>query len=255
MAREYSLGGDFILRGIYTATSGMLVESLRMDVSSNNLANVDTAGFQRQTAHIYSLPETPVHRVHQNRQQLLGVLGTGAFVDGSRSSFSPGTLRVTQNPLDVALVGSGFFAINTAEGTRYTRDGRFTVNASGLLSTLDGNLVRGERGSIFVGEGEVLIGEKGDITVNGEWVDKLLLVEFNDRDALIRHGANLYEALPEAGTPFRYPATIVPGTLEMANVNVVREMVNLINIQRSYEANQKVVQAFDETLGKIINEV
>ncbi len=228
---------------------------MRMDVSSNNLANVDTAGFQRQTAHMYSLPETPVRRVYQGQSQLLGVLGTGAFVDGSRSSFSPGTLRTTNNPLDVALVGPGFFAITTAEGTRYTRDGRFTVNPSGLLATLDGNLVRGEQGSIYVGEGQVLLNERGEITVDGEPVDKLLIVEFNDRDGLVRHGSNLYEALPEAGAPFRYQATVAPGTLEMANVNVVREMVNLINIQRSYEANQKVVQAFDESLGKIINEV
>ncbi len=226
-----------------------------MDVSSNNLANVDTAGFQRQTAHIYALPETPVTRVHQGSSQLLGVLGTGAFVDGSRSSFSPGTLRTTHNPLDVALVGPGFFAMNTAEGTRYTRDGRFTVNPSGLLATLDGNLVRGEKGSIYVGEGEVLIGDRGEITVDGQLVDKLLIVEFNDREGLLRQGANLYEALPEAGEPFRFQAKVLPGTIEMANVNVVREMVNLINIQRTYEANQKVVQAFDETLGKIINDV
>ena len=169
----------------------MLVESLRMDVSSNNLANVDTAGFQRQTAHMYSLPETPVRRVYQGQSQLLGVLGTGAFVDGSRSSFSPGTLRTTNNPLDVALVGPGFFAITTAEGTRYTRDGRFTVNPSGLLATLDGNLVRGEQGSIYVGEGQVLLNERGEITVDGEPVDKLLIVEFNDRDGLVRHGSNL----------------------------------------------------------------
>ena len=233
----------------------MLVESLRMDVSSNNLANIDTAGFQRQTAHIYSLPETPVGRVHQGQSQLLGVLGTGALVDGSRSSFSPGMLRTTHNPLDVALIGPGFFTISTAEGTRYTRDGRFTISPSGLLATLDGNLVRGEQGPIYVGEGKVLLNERGEITIDGELVDKLLIVEFNDRDGLIRRGANLYEALPEAGTPFRFHATVAPGTLEMANVNVVREMVNLINIQRSYEANQKVVQAFDETLGKIINEV
>lgn len=106
-----------------------------------------------------------------------------------------------------------------------------------------------------MGEGEVLLNERGEVTVDGQLVDRLLIVEFNDRDGLVRHGANLYEASPEAGDPFRYEATLAPGTIEMANVNVVREMVNLINIQRTYEANQKVVQAFDETLGKIINEV
>lgn len=244
-----------ILRGIYTAASGMLMESTRMDVASNNLANVDTAGFQKQTAHVYAFPERPVTKVHHQQSQTLGSLGTGAFVDGSRSSFAPGTLRTTQNPLDVALVGAGFFALDTPEGPRYTRDGRFSVSPSGLLTTLDGNLVRGENGSIYVGEGEVLFGETGEIIVNGEVVDKLLIVEFNEREGLLRRGANLFEALPEAGDPFRYHTTIAPGVIELANVNVVREMVNLINIQRAYEANQKVVQAYDETLGKIINDV
>lgn len=244
-----------ILRGIYTATSGMLVESTRMDVASNNLANVDTAGFQKQTAHIYAFPEAPVARVYQGQHKVLGTLGTGAFVDGSRSSFSPGIVRTTHNPLDVAIMGAGFFTIQTSEGTRYTRDGRFTVNQSGLLTTLDGNPVRGERGLIYLGEGAILLNEAGEITVDDELVDKLLIVEFNDREGLLRRGANLFEALPTAGDPFRFNATLAPGNIELANVNVVREMVNLINIQRAYEANQKVVQAYDETLGKIVNEI
>jgi flagellar basal-body rod protein FlgG len=157
--------------------------------------------------------------------------------------------------LDVALIGPGFFAISTPEGNRYTRDGRFTINPSGLLATLDGNLVRGENGPIYVGSGEVLFTETGEVMVDGHVVDKLLMVEFNDRTGLVRRGANLFEATPEAGDPFRFRAVVAPGVIELANVNVVREMVNLINVQRAYEANQKVVQAFDETLGKIINEV
>lgn len=233
----------------------MLVETMRMDVASNNLANVDTAGFQRQTAHIYATPQRPVLRVHQGQSRMLGALGTGALVEGSHTSFMPGTLRQTDNPLDVALVGAGLFAITTPEGPRYTRDGRFTVNPSGLLATLDGNLVRGENGPIYVGEGPVSITDTGQVMVGGQVVDKLLIVEFNDRNGLVRRETNLFEATPEAGDAFRYRAVLAPGMIELANVNVVREMVNLINIQRAYEANQKVVQAFDETLGKIINEV
>lgn len=244
-----------MLRGIYTATSGMLVETKRMDVTSNNLANVDTAGFQRQTAHVYSFPTRPVSKVHKGERQPIGLLGTGAFVDGSATSFAPGSIRVTENPLDVAIAGPGFFAVQTPEGPRYTRDGRFTLSPSGLLATLDGNLVRGENGPIYIGEGEVLLNERGEITVDGEFVDKLLVVEFTDREGLLRRGANLFEALEEAGDPFRYRATLVPGSIEMANVNVVTEMVNLITIQRAYEANQKVVQSYDETLGKLVNEV
>ncbi|NLJ79626.1 MAG: flagellar hook-basal body protein [Firmicutes bacterium] len=244
-----------ILRGLYTAASGMLVEATRMDVASNNLANVDTAGFQRQTAHVYSFPERVVFREHQGGKEAIGRLGTGAVVDGDRSSFAPGAIKNTYNPFDAALVGFGFFVVETPEGTRYTRDGRFTTNSSGLLTTLDGNLVRGEKGAIYVGDGEMLLNETGEVSVNGKIADKLLIVEFDDRQGLLRRGANLYEALPEAGDPFRYRAVIAPGAIEMANVNVVREMVNLINIQRSYEANQKVIQAFDETLGKVVNEI
>jgi len=233
----------------------MLVESARMDVASNNLANVDTAGFQRQTAHIYPFPEELLSRVYQKSSTSIGNLGTGAIVAGSHSSFLPGALKNTQNALDVALVGPGFFSLQTPDGVRYTRDGRFTVNRSGLLASLDGNLVRGEKGYIYVGGGEVLFNSQGDVFVDGEVVDKLLVVEFDDRGGLIRRGANLYEASAQAGQPFRYRAELAPGAIEMANVNVVTEMVNLINIQRSYEANQKVIQAFDETLGKIVNEV
>lgn len=244
-----------ILRGLYTAASGMLVEMMRMDVASNNLANVDTAGFQRQTAHVYALPEKPVFRDYPSPQRRLGVLGTGAFAQGSTTSFAPGALKTTGNPLDLALVGHGFFTVQTPEGARYTRDGRFTVNSSGLLATVDGHLVQGEQGLVYVGQGKLFFGEQGEIIVDGKITDKLLIVEFNDREGLLRRGSNLYEALPQAGQPFRYRAALAPGTLEMANVNVVREMVNMISIQRAYEANQKVVQAFDETLGKIVNEI
>lgn len=241
-----------IVRGIYSAASGMLVESTRMDVTSNNLANVDTAGFQKQVAHIYSFPDTPISRVYQGQRQVIGRLGTGALVEGSYTSFAPGSLKTTENPLDMAIVGEGFFTIETSEGPRYTRDGRFTIDPTGYLTTLDGNLVRGESGRIYVGEAEeVLLNEEGDIFIDGEVVDKLLLVQFADAQGLARRGANLYEALPEAGNATISEAKLAPGVIEMANVNVVREMVDLIKIQRAYEANQKVVQAYDETLGKL----
>ncbi len=100
-----------ILRGIYTAASGMLVETMRMDVASNNLANVDTAGFQRQTAHVYAFPQAPIARDYHNQRRVLGTLGTGAFAEGSSTSFAPGTLKTTENPLDAALIGPGFLQL------------------------------------------------------------------------------------------------------------------------------------------------
>jgi len=91
------------------------------------------------------------------------------------------------------------------------------------------------------------------VTVDGEVRDRLLIVEFLDRGGLVKQGGNRYTATPDAGMPFRYRSTVIQGSLEMANVNTVREMVNLIEVQRAYESSQKVIQAFDETLGKLIN--
>ena len=245
-----------MLRGLYTAASGMLVQMAKTDVLSNNLSNVSTAGFQRQAPHVYAFPDILISRLHNGQSTPIGRIGTGALVNGDRSSFAPGALQNTGNPFDAALVGPGFFGIETPEGPRYTRDGRFTVNASGWLVTLDGNRVRGERGPILINGNDVTIDGQGQIYVDGQFVDKLLIVEFNDRDGLIRRGANLYEATEEAGLPFRYTDTsVVQGAVEMANVNVVREMVNLISAQRAYEANAKVVQAYDETLGKAVNDI
>ncbi len=241
-----------IVRGIYTAASGMLMESTRMDVTGNNLANVDTVGFQKQVAHVYSYPDAPISRVYQGQRQVIGRLGTGAWVEGSHTSFAPGSLKTTENPLDLAIVGEGFFAIDSPQGPRFTRDGRFTINLDGYLTTLNGNLVQGEAGPIYVGEAEeVLFNEEGEIFIDGEVADRLLLMSFDNLQGLARSGANMYEALPEAGDAFVIETRVAPGVIEMANVNVVREMVDLIKIQRAYEANQKVVQAYDETLGKL----
>src|SRR5690554_732390 len=209
-----------MLRGLYTAASGMLVQTAKTDMLSNNLANVDTAGFQRQTPHVYSFPEMLISRVHNGTSTPVGTLGTGAVVDGDRSSFMPGAIKNTSNPLDTALVGPGFFAIETPDGPRYTRDGRFVINPSGFLVTHDGNRVRGENGPIVISGEQVVIDDSGQVFVDGQYVDKLLIVEFNEREGLLRRGANLYEATPEAGQPFRYTdTTVVQGAVEMSNVN------------------------------------
>ncbi len=244
-----------MIRGIYTATSGMLVQGVNTDVIANNLANIDTVGYHRQTAHVRSFPEMLLQREYKDERQPIGRLGTGAVVDGSHSSFLPGRIHSTGNSLDFALIGPGFFSVDTPEGPRYTRDGQFTLNGTGWLVTADGHRVRGENGPIFVGNDDITIRADGFVMIDGEIQDRLLLVEFPDRGGLLKQGANLYEATEATGPIFRFNATIKQGALEMANVNVIREMVNLIEVQRSYEANQKLVQAYDDTLGKAVNEI
>ncbi|NLY11599.1 MAG: flagellar basal-body rod protein FlgF [Firmicutes bacterium] len=244
-----------MLRGLYTATSGMLVQEIRSELVSNNLANVETVGYHRQTAQIKAFPEMLLSRIHNQDKTKIGTLGTGAVVERSGSSFQQGRLHTTSNPLDVALMGAGFFVVAGPTGNRYTRDGGFTLSQAGWLVNQNGQRVLGESGPIFIGQGEVTIDSLGNVHVDGEFRDRLLIVEFPNRAGLIRQGSSQYEATPEAGAPFRYNTTVVQGALEYSNVNIINEMVNMITIQRSYEANQKVIQAYDETLGKAVNEI
>lgn len=244
-----------MVRGLYTAASGMLVQSMNNDVLSNNLANVDTAGFHRQTNQVKAFPDMLIARQFKNEHQVIGRMGTGAVVIDSKISFTPGRIQNTGNALDLAIVGTGFFAINTSSSTCFTRDGRFTLDANGYLVNLEGNQVLGENGPIYIGDGTVEISSEGIVTVNGEIVDRLLLVEFPNQENLQKQGSNLYIATEEAGLPAAFQGTVIQGSLEMANVNVVKEMVNLIEVQRTYEANAKVVQAYDEILGKAVNEI
>lgn len=233
----------------------MLVQGLNTDVIANNLANVDTAGYRRQNTQVQAFPELLISRIDQNGATPIGTLGAGAVIMAEHSSFAMGSVITTGNPLDVCINGSGFFAIQTSEGTRYTRDGRFTLNQYGWLTTADGHRVLGENGPIRLEGDQVTIDNEGVISVDGENIDRLLVVEFLDRNGLVKEGANLFSATELAGQPFRYRTEIVQGSLEMANVNAITEMVNLIKAQRAYESSQKVVQAYDESLGKAVNEI
>jgi len=232
----------------------MLAQAFKTDVLANNLANVDTPGYRRETTLVEAFPTQLLMREDKRQYTPIGTLGTGVLVSSVHNSFMPGRTYTTGNPLDVALAGHGFFVIDTPGQRSYTRDGSFTMNVAGWLVTQDGFRVMGENGPIYIGEGkEILIDSEGVVTVDGVVRDKLLIVEFLDRTGLVKQGGNRYIATEAAGQPFRYRSMVVQGSLEMANVNTVREMVNLIDAQRAYESSQRVIQAFDDTLGKLIN--
>ena len=169
---------------------------------------------------------------------------------------SPAPMRFTDNPLDLAIDGPGFFAVLTETGeVAYTRDGRLRVDAEGYLATLDGLLVLGERApSTWAREGPSLT-RRGKSGSRARWRAKSPSGSFLIARALSRLGSNLLAPTEGSGEAVLAANTRVqPGYLEGANVNVVREMVDLIATQRAYEANQKMIQVQDETLGRLIND-
>lgn len=242
-----------MIKGIYTAASGMLAESIRTDATANNLANVSTAGYKKDVAVNKAFASMLIKRINDGPEQPVGQLGTGAQVDEIAPAFTPGMMRQTGNQLDLAIDGKGYFAVETAAGIRYTRAGEFTRNSLGELTTADGQAVLGENGRIVINGSSVAVGEDGIVSVDGNQIGRLRLSEFNDEQKLVKEGSVLFR---DDGAGMRQASGIVrQGVLEMSNVNAVSEMINLISGYRAYEVNSKAVQAHDQLLDKAVNEV
>ena len=244
-----------MIRGLYTGASGMVAEAMRTEVISNNLANVNTAGYKKDVAVTKDFASILISRVNDGANSpVIGSLGLGTVVDEVATVHSGGAVRTTGNDFDVAIEGNGFFAVQTPQGVRYTRNGTFAKNIQGELITNEGFPVLGQKGTIRLGQkGKMVIGDDGSIAVDGQPVDKLKLVEFADNKQLIKEGGSLYDASGQ--TPTTATGGVKQGYLEMSNVNVVGEMVNLISNYRAYEVNGKVVQSHDQLIGKAVNEV
>lgn len=249
-----------MIRGLYTSASGMLTESARSDVASNNLANVNTTGYKKDTTIMASFPEMLVMRMNDQKKgelqvPVVGTLGTGVLLDEVVTSYAQGALKESSSSFDLAIAGDGYFAVETPNGEAYTRNGSFTLDSEGYLVTNEGNYVLGQAGRIAVEgatDGGFAVDGEGNVTVNGETVDTLRLVSFADQAQLTKVGDSLFIAA-EQGTPAG--GRVMQKFLETSNVNPITEMVDLITIMRAYEANQKAVQAHDKTLEQVINDV
>ncbi|MGJ7045372.1 flagellar basal-body rod protein FlgF [Thermoanaerobacterium thermosulfurigenes] len=245
-----------MLRGLYTASSGMIAQQKIVDVLSNNIANVNTAGYKKDTVTTMAFPDYMVTRSGGDNMPYNGNIGTmdyGVLVETFNTNFSEGDIEKTDGKLDFAIDGSGFFTVSTPSGVRYTRDGSFTLNNNGYLVTKDGYYVLGQNGPIQLNNGDISVDESGNISVNGQVVDKLNIVDFANYNTLRKEGNNLF--FTTGGQAIPATSKVKQGYLEGSNVNPVDEMVTMISAMRTYEANQKSVSAFDETLDKSVNEV
>lgn len=244
-----------MIRGIYSSASGMIAETLRNDTIANNLANANTAGYKKDIALSQDFQSMLIHRINDGPQApAIGSLGTGAMVNEVAVIHTAGPMRPTGNSLDVAIEGKGYFAVETPNGLRYTRNGTFSRSAQGELVTGDGFRVRGENGAILLEDGTVNITEDGRMQVDGNDIGRLPIVSFADEKRLVKEGSSLMIAPDDIETEAAN-GQLRQGMLEMSNVNVISEMVNMISGFRAYEVNAKVVQSHDQLLDKAVNEV
>lgn len=236
-----------------------MLQMKKQDVVANNIANSDTTAFKKDIATSRSFPEMLISRLEQTDQSstktptVIGALGTGAVIDGVITDKTQGNLQQTDNPTDLAIKDEGYFAIDTPEGERFTRNGAFKIDGEGLLTTSQGYPVLDDFDDYIYIDGEFTIDSSGMIYVDDMELTMLKIVDFEDDQLLEKQGDVLYAT--EDPFMFVENPNILQGYLEGSNVNAVKEMVTLINVVRAYETNQKMVQAMDETLDTAINEV
>lgn len=258
---------DKMVRGLYTAASGMLAQWERTNVLSNNVANADTTGFKVDEALIRAYPTQAIVRkndvtlpfdpVKFDLRPPIGVLGTGAQVEEVVPIFTQGPLEETKNPLDIALAGDGFLAVQTPAGIRYTRDGSLALNREGVLVNRSGHPVLSTmQQPILLQQGEVHFDRDGRVYLDGTLIGQLLIVRFPNPEGLEKRGENLFIQTATSGVPFADTQTEVQqGYLEKPNMNIVEGMVEMIKAFRTYEANARVVQATDRTVDRLVNDV
>ena len=239
-----------LTQAMYAATIGATNNQLRMDALANNLANISTPGF-KQDRLVFRVPVEAEKAGDSHTGYLQGP--SSPMPSGARTDFSQGGLRQTDNALDLALNGTGFFCIKTPGGTHYTRNGSFSINADGVLATKGGLPVLGKGGEIKINGSDVHVDERGTVSVDGTEVGALKLVTVSQPDSLKKMGNALF-----AGGSDEKEADgvkIRQGYIETSNVNAVRMMTEMIDLSRGYESYQKMIQSLDDAAKKSISDV
>lgn len=245
-----------MIKGLYSAVSAMVMNAARQQVLSHNIANLQTPGFKQVLTTVTDfMPSQPVYTNENTLNQnieYLGTMGLGTQISEEYIDYGQGALLDTGNPLDFALQGNAFFTVDTPDGQRYTRDGRFLRDADNTLVTVEGYQVLDDAGQpITLPDGEVSVSPAGELSVNGTAVAQLGIGVFANPETDLQHTeGNLFTG-PAASTS-QDPAQVVQGYLEESNANPSQLMTQLAEVARFYEAAQKMVQNQDELLGRTI---
>jgi flagellar basal-body rod protein FlgG len=237
---------------MYAAVSSNNSAMQRLEVITNNLANINTVGFKKDKFY-----ETIVNSAKNPTQPAGKVTDASVMFDFAvQTDFSNGSLKPTGNPLDLALDGSGFFVVNTPQGKAYTRQGNFHLNRGGKVVTADGYEVQGGGGPVIIKGGKVEINEKGEVSVDGQQVTTLSMVDFPKPYQLQKIGSAMF--IPSGPAVTQQPAIgaqVRQGALEESNVQPLMEMAILVETTRLYENGVKILQSYDDMANKAANDL
>ncbi len=237
--------------GLEAIISGMSLKESELNIVAHNLSNASTHGFKEERIFFENVLSD-----QENSSETVS-----AIPEGNKAiDFSPGSIVTTENPLDLAIQGEGFFEVQTANGPLYTRNGNFSVDAQGKLVTASGDSVMGVGGAItMTKKGMPQISTSGEVTVDGDSMGKIKIVGFGDLTKLASVGASLFSASSEAQPTTVANPSVLQGKVESSNTNTMLNLVKLIEIGRQYESYQKVLktqenmnQQLSSSLGQLI---
>ena len=243
-----------MVSGLQTAASAMDAQNERLAVLANNLANATAAGYKADQAEFLTSPRAAGSVSPKGSAaplpELPGMVHT-------RVDFSPGPVRETGNPLDLALEGRGLFVVRGENGNRLTRAGTFTRLSDGNLGTHDGMAVAGSDGRplSLPNGGRVEIDERGNVSVEGTQMGTLMIVEPRDLTKLHKEAGTRFSVPADLDVPTATDVTVRQGAIEQSNVNPILTLVEMIDALRVYEAAQKAARGVDETVSRAVNDV
>jgi flagellar basal-body rod protein FlgF len=255
-----------MIRGLYTSGYGMLTLSRKMDVVANNMANVNTNGFKKDTVVFEEFSDVLVKRffdsgnIPPGRPSAIGNMTLYNDIAEVHTNYAQGALESTGVSTDLAINGDdgAFFCVAVPEGNAvreyYTRDGGFKLDSRGMLVTRDGYALLGENGVIILNGTDFTITENLEIVQNDVTIDTLRIRKFQNLESLRKFGMNLLTATQESQDG-EFEGTIMQGYIELSNVDSVKEMVDMITVLRAYESNQKLLQYQDATLERAVNDI
>ncbi|HWO98821.1 MAG TPA: flagellar hook-basal body protein [Bacillus sp. (in: firmicutes)] len=274
-----------MFKGFYAATSGMLSQQRKTDMLTNNIANANTPGFKADQASLRAFPEMllqqqrssgvpGIERSRGTDKQHIGSLNTGVYMQETVPSFVQGALKDTGRKTDIAIIdqrspvdengnkGTFFFAVRGADNElRYTRNGNFTVDGSGFLTTNEGLYVMDANNNPIQLQGQDFqVSPQGLITENGQLVAQLHVAVAANAGQMMKEGSGLYRTEDNAPLPLAFEDetssfNLQQGVLERSNVDVTQTMTELLSAYRAFEANQKIIQAYDRSMDKAANEI
>ncbi len=248
------------MRGLYNAAGSMLVNQVKMENISNNLSNLNTPGYKRNDVVQRTFPEILLYRTEKKPftgglHGPVGIAAENIAVEEIPTLHIPGSLWTTGRKLDVALQEEGFFMVETPEGMRYTRDGHFHLSEGGMLVNAQGFPVWGQNGPVVLDNESPFVDRGGHIFMDGEHVDTIRVVAFEDGAPLWKEGSNLFQVGGGIEPMAVENPVVFQGALEESNTDLSRQITDMIRVRRTYEAAQKISQVYDTLLSRAANEL